>query len=333
MASGRRGGNGGGWRGLLDTLVVLFLVCVLMVVLVSSGAWRTLSDTFGVGDPNATTGELTEQQVMPGREPNAKTPQQWWESLFDRPDDPSSDGSTVSRPKEDPQARADTGSDASPAPSEPQPDTTGGQQSDDWSSTLNQLDAIPIAGARVGGYDRARYFGGWANSPQLCGSANMRDQILNRDLTDPISDRQCRVTSGVLKDPYTGEMIRFSRGEKTSGMVQVDHVVSLLDAWASGARDWSQAQREAYANDPRVLLAASGSANMAKGAGVDFNGTGRWVEQHSGAPDIWMPDDAGFRCEYARRRVDIKHEYRLSMTDREKRETIALITACRDAGQ
>ena len=49
--------------------------------------------------------------------------------------------------------------------------------------------------------------------------------------------------------------------------VDIDHVVPLANAWRSGASSasWRKADREAYANDPKVLLSVDDAANQAKG--------------------------------------------------------------------
>ena len=44
-----------------------------------------------------------------------------------------------------------------------------------------------------------------------------------------------RSISGVLHDPYTGRDITFNRDEGTDVLVQIDHVVALLDAWQTGS--------------------------------------------------------------------------------------------------
>ena len=191
---------------------------------------------------------------------------------------------------------------------------------------MDATDGIRTAKANPGGYDRESEFGGWA--PADCGKATTRDLILARDLTDVSRDSSCRVVSGTLADPYTGRGIAFRRGVKTSAAVQIDHVVSLYDAWASGARDWNRAKRMEYANDPDVLLASDGPANMAKGSGIDVNGRSTWLTQHTGAPDIWMPDNKAYRCDYMAKRVGIKTKYGLTMTAREKQQTITYLAGC-----
>ena len=72
---------------------------------------------------------------------------------------------------------------------------------------------MPTAKPHTTGYkaNRDTLFGGWANSPQLCGTATMRDQILKRDLTNPVLNDRCQVVSGTFTDPYTGQHMTFKR--------------------------------------------------------------------------------------------------------------------------
>jgi hypothetical protein len=74
-------------------------------------------------------------------------------------------------------------------------------------------------------------------------------------------DGDCSITAGTWLDPYTG------RTSTDSPEVDIDHVVPLANAWRSRASSasWSTADREAYANDPKVLLSADDAANQAKG--------------------------------------------------------------------
>jgi hypothetical protein len=66
---------------------------------------------------------------------------------------------------------------------------------------------------------------------------NTRDDVLRRDLVDlVVRPGTCFAQSGTLRDPHTGQTIAFVRGPNTSDTVQIDHVVSLSDAWYRGAR-------------------------------------------------------------------------------------------------
>lgn len=315
-----KGGRGGPWREFLDGMVVWLLVCVCIVVLVSSGAWNVISDKVGIGHA-ASTSDLTKAPDEAQRRADAKSITDLLAGLAGHKDTtPKTDAGTTATPKTDAKSDAGTKTDTRAA--------TGSWGSDPavWRAGLDATNTIATAKARPGGYDRERYFGGWASNG--CGSATTRDTILARDLKDAVKNPRCQVTSGTLSDPYTGRTIRFRRGRNTSSAVQIDHVVALLDAWESGARDWDQAKRVRYANSPDVLLASDGPANMAKGSGLDVNGTALYRPQDSGAPDVWMPDNKAYRCDYAAKRATIKSKWGLTMTPREKQQTVSVLSQC-----
>lgn len=317
--AGKRG-KGGPWREFLDGMVVWLLVCVCIVVLVSSGAWNVISDKVGIGHA-ASTSDLTKAPDEAQRRADAKSITDLLAGLTGHKDTtPKTDAGMTTTPKTDAKSDAGAKTDTKAA--------TGSWGSDPavWQAGLDATNTIATAKARPGGYDRERYFGGWASNG--CGSATTRDTILARDLKGAVENPRCQVTSGTLTDPYTGRTIQFRRGRSTSSAVQIDHVVALLDAWESGARDWDQAKRVEYANSPDVLLASDGPANMAKGSGLDANGTSLYRSQNSGAPDIWMPDNKAYRCDYMAKRATIKSKWGLTMTPREKQQTVSVLSQC-----
>lgn len=315
-----KGGKGGPWREFLDGMVVWILVCVCIVVLVSSGAWNVISDKVGIGHA-ASTSDLTKAPDEARRRADAKSITDLLAGLTGHKDTtPKTDAGTTATPK------TDTGSNAAPRTDTKAATGSWGSDPAVWQAGLDATNTIATAKARPGGYDRERYFGGWASNG--CGSATTRDTILARDLKGAVKNPRCQVTSGTLSDPYTGRTIRFRRGRNTSSAVQIDHVVALLDAWESGARDWDQAKRVQYANSPDVLLASDGPANMVKGSGLDVNGTALYRPQDSGAPDIWMPDNKAYRCDYMAKRATIKSKWGLTMTPREKQQTVSVLSQC-----
>jgi hypothetical protein len=156
------------------------------------------------------------------------------------------------------------------------------------------------------GYVRSKFGPAWADVDH--NGCDTRDDILRRDLTgDKIRADGCTVTAGTLHDPYTGKTIHFVRGTGTSTAVQIDHVVALGDAWATGASAWTATKRETLANDPLNLLAVDGPANEAKG---DRDAAG------------WLPPNAAFDCAYVARQVAVKVKYGLWVRSAEK-NTIA----------
>ncbi|WP_431220565.1 HNH endonuclease family protein [Leifsonia xyli] len=134
-------------------------------------------------------------------------------------------------------------------------------------TALAVLGTLPVKGkAPATGYQRTADFGAaWLDVDR--NGCDTRDDILSRDLTDVVRQGRCRVLSGTLDDAYTGELIHFVRGEKTSALVQIDHIVPLQNAWITGAQKLTQAQRVRLANDPLNLIAVDGRSNQQKSAG------------------------------------------------------------------
>lgn len=172
----------------------------------------------------------------------------------------------------------------------------------------------------AGGYHRESQFGQWRKQGGDCQYATTRDLILQRDLDNVRFKTGCRVAAGEFHDPYTGRDIRFLRGPDTSPLVQIDHVVSVHDAWASGL--WSPdraGERADYYNDPEVLQAADGRSNQAKGDGIDWQ---------AATDPVWMPDNKAWHCDYMAKRAYIKHKYRLTMSTAEQNQTVNTLQAC-----
>ena len=120
----------------------------------------------------------------------------------------------------------------------------------------------------------------------------------------------CYAQGDVLIDSSTGESIAFVRGPGTSEAVQIEHVVSLSDAWHKGARDWDEQGRRDFANDPHNLFAVGAKANSDK-AFRDAN--------------AWLPPNVAFRCEFVARQVAVRTTYRLWVSANEKRAMAAVL--------
>ncbi|HRW19263.1 MAG TPA: DUF1524 domain-containing protein [Dermatophilaceae bacterium] len=122
--------------------------------------------------------------------------------------------------------------------------------------------------------------------------------------------------SGIWVDPYTGEQLTFTnlKDPTQAQRLQVDHVVPLYNAWVSGARDWTDEQRVAFANDLAApeLRAVAGSVNFAK--------------HHAGA-ESWQPVESR-RCDYARAYVSVKATYRLTVTRAERDALAGMLDSC-----
>ncbi len=184
-------------------------------------------------------------------------------------------------------------------------------------SALDALGTVDVRGrAPRTGYDRDEFGSGWVDADR--NGCDTRNDVLARDLTGEAFEpgtRDCVVVSGTLADPYSGATLGFRRGEGTSEAVQIDHVVALSDAWQKGARQWDEATRVAFANDPLNLLAVDGPLNMQKG---------------DGDAATWLPPDRAYRCAYVARQVAVKVEYGLWMTAAERDAVAAVLAGCPD---
>lgn len=167
----------------------------------------------------------------------------------------------------------------------------------------------------LAGYDRDYFGHGWIDTDR--NGCDTRNDILGRDL-DGVAHKpgthDCVVLSGVLQDPYTGLTISFVRGNATSTLVQIDHVVPLGYVWQVGAANWTEDQQVGFANDPRNLLAVDGEANQAKSAS---------------GPSEWLPPNQGFRCEYVERFVGILFSYQLSIEAADRDVAESVLAGCR----
>jgi Protein of unknown function (DUF1524) len=190
--------------------------------------------------------------------------------------------------------------------------------SPDYDDARAQLAALPVKGwDRQTDFSRYRFGEPWSDDVNVefgHNGCNTRDDILRRDLTQlVVRPGTCYAQSGVLIDPYTGESIAFVRGPDSSEAIQIDHVVSLSDAWYKGARDWDEQRRRDFANDPRNLLAVGAKANFDK-AFRDAN--------------AWLPPNPAFRCEFVARQIAVKAAYRLWLSANEKHAMAAVLDHC-----
>ncbi|MEU4671745.1 HNH endonuclease family protein [Amycolatopsis sp. NPDC023774] len=169
-----------------------------------------------------------------------------------------------------------------------------------------QLAELKIAPrTSMSGYSRDK-FPHWDNQGHNC---NTRELVLKRDGKDVKAGTDCNPTSGTWFSVYDAETWT------KPGDVDIDHMVPLGQAWASGARDWTQDKREQFANDltrPQ-LFAVTDNLNQQKG---------------DKAPDEWKPPLVSFWCTYATDWVTVKHFYGLTITTGEKTALQDMLRRC-----
>jgi hypothetical protein len=180
------------------------------------------------------------------------------------------------------------------------------------------LGRLPVkAWDRHSDYSRDRFGKAWSDEVNVefgRNGCNTRDDVLRRDLVNlVVRSGTCFAQRGTLRDPYGGQVIDFVRGPSTSDAVQIDHVVSLSDAWYKGARNWDDQRRRDFANDPRNLLAVAGNANFDKA----FRDAASW-----------LPPNVAFRCEFVARQVEVKSAYGLWVSGKEKDAMADVLRDC-----
>jgi len=175
------------------------------------------------------------------------------------------------------------------------------------------LSTLTVKGrAPLTGYSRGEFGPRWADVDR--NGCDTRNDILARDLTltsfHP-GTRGCVVVGGRLADPYTGRTITFSKTRASE--VQIDHVVSLSNAWQTGAFTWPAERRRAFGNDPLNLLAVSSPANAAKS---------------DGDAATWLPPNKAYRCALVARQTAVKAKWNLWATPAERDAIDRVLAGC-----
>jgi hypothetical protein len=143
----------------------------------------------------------------------------------------------------------------------------------------------------------------------ITGACNTREQVLKRDGTGVVTNSSCAATSGTWYSPFDGATWT------AASDVDIDHMVPLSEAWASGAHAWTTARRQAYANDlgGPELWAVTDNVNQSKG------------DQD---PATWQPPLASFDCTYARAWIQVKWYYALTVDSAEKSALSGMLASC-----
>lgn len=182
-------------------------------------------------------------------------------------------------------------------------------------SAADALAQLPVKGrAPKTGYSRDQFGPAWADVDH--NGCDQRNDVLARDLTGETfrpGTHDCIVLTGTLADPYTGRSIAFVRGVGTSDDVQIDHRVSLSNAWQTGAQQLTAEQRRQLAGDPANLQATDGPTNARKG---DADAA------------TWLPPNTAYRCQYVASQIAVKAKYGLWVTAAEHDAMAGILTGC-----
>lgn len=169
----------------------------------------------------------------------------------------------------------------------------------------SMLNSLTVQTERNRGYSRER-FDDWHTQGNGC---DTREVILITEARGG-TRRGCDVTGATWWSYLDGTRTRNATN------FDIDHTVALAEAWGSGARTWTRAQRDAYANDLGYrdsLIAVSASSNRSKG---------------ERDPAEWMPPRTGAACRMVEAWVAVKWRWRLTVDTREKASLTRILQSC-----
>ncbi|MCW2843634.1 MAG: hypothetical protein JWN22_1550 [Nocardioides sp.] len=183
----------------------------------------------------------------------------------------------------------------------------GAAHAGSYSAPLTQaISDLTVASEVRTGYNRD-LFPLWVDADG--DGCSTRNEVLIAEADDPVTvGSGCALTGGRWFSYYD----RVSWTAPSD--LDIDHVVPLAEAWDSGARSWTTAVRQSYANDlgdSRTLVAVTDNVNQAKGD-----------------QDIreWQPTYD--KCRYLREWVAVKHRWLLTVDSAEKTAMSSLASGC-----
>lgn len=161
------------------------------------------------------------------------------------------------------------------------------------------------------GFTKDIFGEGWSDTDE--NNCSTRNDIFGRDLADAVRGEDgCQVVSGTLTDPYTGTVFTYEADPQTDDDVQVDHVVSLRNAWVTGGQELPTDLKTTFKNDPLNLVTVLGTSKDMKG------------DQNAAQ---WLPATP-FACEYIGRQIAVKARYGLWVTPEEHAALKNGLAAC-----
>lgn len=138
---------------------------------------------------------------------------------------------------------------------------------------------------------------------------NTRAEVLRAESSTRVTENKYHtVKTGHWTSRYDGKTYT------AASKLDIDHLVPLEEAWTSGAYKWSEAKRQAYANDLAygpTLIAVSLHSNRSKG---------------DKEPNAYLPPKTSYRCTYVRNWIAVKYRWTLAVNASEKRALSAALT-------
>jgi len=183
-------------------------------------------------------------------------------------------------------------------------------------SVLAMLDQLAVKNESAADYKRS-YFGRESHGSTCKGT---RVRVLMAESRVRVqSRRHCSTLYGNWLSAYDGATST-NPSKFAAHPLQLDHMVSLAQAWKSGAWHWSLARRNHYLNDlgygPSLIMVSSKQ-----------NG-----KKHEFEPGVgkryYLPPLVSYRCTFVAQWVAVKYRWSLSVDTQEKANLRRLLASC-----
>ena len=175
-------------------------------------------------------------------------------------------------------------------------------------SVKSMLNSISVRDEVSAGYVRSK-FRHWIDVDK--DSCDTRNEVLISESKEAVKlGSKCTLKSGTWTSKYDNVQVSNAKD------LDVDHMVPLKEAWQSGAFNWNEATRTAFANDldfAGSLIAVTAKSNRSKG---------------DKDPNRWLPTQKSYRCEYISNWIAVKYRWSLSMDTSEKNFLVSEVKNC-----
>lgn len=165
---------------------------------------------------------------------------------------------------------------------------------------------LTVAAENGAGYKRTA-FTLWTDDDHD-GCDTRQEVLIAESKVKPNIGAKCKIVAGKWYSWYDGKTWT------KPADVDIDHVVPLKEAWDSGARSWTKANRTRYTNDlafPWSLDAVTDNVNSSKS---------------DRDPAQWLPPLTSARCDYVTHWVAVKYRWRLTIDKTEKNTILSILT-------
>lgn len=175
-------------------------------------------------------------------------------------------------------------------------------------SVKSMLNSLSIQDEVSSGYERSK-FRLWIDADK--DGCDTRNEVLISESKESVKlGSKCTLKSGTWTSKYDNVQVSNAKD------LDIDHMVPLKEAWQSGAFNWNEATRTAFANDlgfAGSLIAVTAKSNRSKG---------------EKDPNLWMPKQKNYRCAYVSNWIAVKFRWSLSMDISEKNFLAAEVKNC-----